>query len=156
MIFVYSQMEYHSWPPISLGAFILTNDLPPSRKSIFATGDIKCFGPHQRFTSSGSTQTCQTISTGALNIRVTSTCLAILMDYIIRVICIFSQPYAFFNASISNFLIFINACTTRGAFLGSDISSPNIVGTTCHDNPNLSLHHPHILSSPPSAISLYQ
>jgi len=156
---------------------MLTKDRPPSRNSIFATGEVKCRGPHHRLTSSGSVQTFQTNSTGALNVLVTSICFAIFnrftkTEYLLcwlwftgafngkhwRPITFlnFLSLQAFSNASISNFPIFINACTTRGPFSGSDISWPNTVGTTCQDNPNLSLHHPHLLSCPPSAMSRYQ
>src|SRR5215831_9164987 len=49
-----------------------TRDVPPSRKSILATGDVKPFGPHQRFTCSGSLQAFHTLSTGASKMRVTT------------------------------------------------------------------------------------
>src|SRR6476660_9539210 len=49
-----------------------TRDEPPTRKSILATGEVKPFGPHQRMTYSGSLQTFQTRSAGALNTRVTT------------------------------------------------------------------------------------
>src|SRR6187549_1102726 len=57
-------------PPKSCGARMQTMDVPPSRKSIFALGEVKWSGPHHFITYSGSAQAFQTISTGALNVRV--------------------------------------------------------------------------------------
>ena len=44
---------------------------------------------------------------------------------------------------MSNFFICINAATTLSPFTGSAINLLNIFGTTCHDTPYWSLHHPH-------------
>src|SRR6185436_6523707 len=50
-----------------------TSETPPSRKSIFARGELKPVGPHQRLTSFGSTQAFQTAASGASNTRVLTT-----------------------------------------------------------------------------------
>src|SRR6476620_3981680 len=97
-----------------------TSEVPPSLKSILATGQVNLSGPHQRITNSGSVHTFQTISTGALNSRLT------------------------------NFFFCLNACTTLGALSGLLNSWPRIFGTICHDTPNLSLSQPQGPSLPPS------
>lgn len=39
---------------------------------------------------------------------------------------------------------------------GSVSSSPSRFGTICHEKPNLSFNHPHMLSLPPSAVNAVQ
>jgi hypothetical protein len=39
---------------------------------------------------------------------------------------------------------------------GPVMSSGTSAGTTCHDKPNLSFNQPHMLSWPPSLVSLFQ
>ena len=65
--------------------------------------------------------------------------------------------YAARITAMSIFFIFIIASVARCALArsGSFISSRRRFGTTCQDNPNLSLAHPHGPSSPPS-VSLDQ
>src|SRR5919112_4621312 len=50
-----------------------TSDVPPTRKSISALGDVNPAGPHQRLTYSGSLQAFHTSSTGESKMRVTTT-----------------------------------------------------------------------------------
>src|SRR5687768_14637932 len=71
--FVYVHKLYISWPPYSCGARIQTSDVPPSRKSISARGQVKPVGPHHCITISGSTHALQTCSRGASKTRVTTT-----------------------------------------------------------------------------------
>src|SRR5687768_14717064 len=59
-----------SKPPNSFGARIQTSETPPSRKSIFASGEVKPFGPHHFTTLSESDQCFQTSATGAWKVRV--------------------------------------------------------------------------------------
>src|SRR3712207_3391750 len=54
------------------GERMQTSEVPPSRKSILATGAVKPVGPHQRITRSGSDQAFHTSSTGASKTRVTT------------------------------------------------------------------------------------
>src|SRR5229473_1754010 len=53
---------------------------------------------------------------------------------------------------MSSLTILSMACMTRCDFAESLllISSPNTVGTICHDTPNLSLSQPHCTSLPPA------
>src|SRR4051812_1651212 len=60
-----------SCPPKSCGARMHTSDVPPSRKSILALGDVKPVGPHHFIICSASLHACQTCSTGASKTRVT-------------------------------------------------------------------------------------
>src|SRR5215213_6999706 len=62
-----------SWPPYSSGARMHTSDAPPTRKSISALGEVNPAGPHHLLTYSGSLQTFQTSSTGALRTRISTT-----------------------------------------------------------------------------------
>src|ERR1700744_1778783 len=75
-ILVYVHLMYCSWPSIKIGDVMPTRAVPPSRKSMRASGQVNRSGPHQLLTSSGSVHRAQTFSTGALKVRVTSTCLA--------------------------------------------------------------------------------
>src|SRR5215204_6146868 len=50
-----------------------TSDVPPTRKSISALGDVNSVGPHHRVTYSGSLQAFHTSSTVASKTRVTTT-----------------------------------------------------------------------------------
>src|SRR5687767_7656946 len=59
-----------SKPPNSFGARMQTSETPPSRKSIFASGEVKPFGPHHFITLSESDQCFQTSATGASKVRV--------------------------------------------------------------------------------------
>ena len=65
-------------------------------------------------------------------------------------------PY--FSSSITSFLIFIVFLIAFPLTAGSSlcIKSKYSTGTTCHDNPYLSLHHPQEPSSPPSLVSASQ
>src|ERR1700694_3487839 len=49
-----------------------TSDVAPSRKLIWASGDVKPSGPHHCLTYSGSDQAFQTSESGALKRRVTT------------------------------------------------------------------------------------
>src|SRR5688572_29632087 len=59
-----------SWPS---GVRMQARYFPPTRRSIFAAGDVKSFGPHQRMKCSGSVHAFQTSSGGASKMRVIST-----------------------------------------------------------------------------------
>src|SRR5690606_23904292 len=56
------------------------------------------------------------------------------------------------SVAISSFFIFIISCITPGFCTRSFISE----GVICQLTPNLSLSHPHMLSKPPSDVSLDQ
>src|SRR6476661_2192984 len=64
--------------------------------------------------------------------------------------------YAFSKAAISSFFICNIACMALCPLLGLPINCPMFEGTICQETPNLSLHHPHILSFPPSLVNLFQ
>src|SRR5450631_3527518 len=80
-IFLYSQILNHSIPPISGGDFMDTIDLPPTRKSISALGQVNRSGPHQRITRLGSVHTFHTCSGVASKIRVTSITFSIVFAF---------------------------------------------------------------------------
>src|SRR5262245_51535216 len=63
--------------------------------------------------------------------------------------------YAARSFATSSLCIWSMACTIRPTFSESspDIISSNSLGTICQDMPYLSFSQPHMLSSPPSAVS---
>src|SRR5271156_561132 len=65
----YSPAFQNSWPS---GVLMQQRNLPPTRKSILQTGEVKPFGPHHCITYFGSVHAFQTSSRGALNTRVTT------------------------------------------------------------------------------------
>src|ERR1700742_5203804 len=65
----YSTPFQHSCPS---GVFMQKRDLPPTRKSILQTGDVKPFGPHHCMMYSGSVHARHTSSRGASNTLVTT------------------------------------------------------------------------------------
>src|SRR5580698_5654668 len=65
----YSTPFQHSCPS---GVRMQKRDLPPTRKSILQTGEVKPFGPHHCITYFGSVHACQTSSRGASKTLVTT------------------------------------------------------------------------------------
>src|SRR4029077_6172127 len=65
----YSTKFQHSCPS---GVLMQRRDLPPTRKSILQTGEVKPFGPHHCITYFGSVHAFQTNSRGASKTLVTT------------------------------------------------------------------------------------
>ncbi len=66
------------------------------------------------------------------------------------------MPYAFSKAAKSIFFIVSIACMARPPFSLSIISAPILSGIICQETPKGSFSQPHMLSSPPLAVSFSQ
>src|ERR1700749_2596392 len=74
-MFSYGTISWYSTafqPSCPSGAFMQQRSFPPTRKSIWQTGEVKPFGPHHCMMYFGSVHAFQTNSRGASKILVTT------------------------------------------------------------------------------------
>src|ERR687895_1494746 len=120
-----------------------TRDVPPSRKSILASGDVKPVGPHQRITCSGSLQALHTSSTGAPKTRVTTT-LNVLVPSSLSLSFMFATPFQSALFVPTSHAVDTRRCETADG-------SPNSTGTRWIElssiRPALMYFHIHFLDS---------